>query len=49
MSKESGIIIVIYTEQDEFIYRGLRLMEVLVVWSERRLLSEIVRIEVRRK
>lgn len=49
MSKEEGIIIVIYTAKDEFTYRGLRLMEVLVRFSERRLLSEIVRIEVRRK
>jgi hypothetical protein len=49
MRKESEIIIVIYTEQDEFIYRGLRLMEVLIIWSERRLLAEIVRIEVKRK
>jgi hypothetical protein len=49
MCKEERIIIVIYTEKDKFTYRGLRLMEVLVAWSERRLLSEIVRIEVKRK
>jgi len=49
MSREEGVIIVIYTAKDEFTYRGLRLMEVLVIWSERRLLSEIVKIEVRRK
>ena len=48
MSKEGGIIIVIYTERDEYKYEGLRLMEVLVRFSERRLLSEIVKIEVRR-
>jgi hypothetical protein len=48
MSREGGIIIVIYTEKDKFQYKGLRLMEALVNWSERRLLSEIVKIEVRR-
>jgi hypothetical protein len=49
MCKEGGIIIVIYTEKDKYKYEGLRLMEVLVRFSERRLLSEIVRIEVKRK
>jgi hypothetical protein len=48
MGVKENIIIIIYTEKDEYKYEGLRLMEVLVRYSERRLLSEIVRIEIRR-
>lgn len=48
MGVKENIIIIIYTEKDEYKYEGLRLMEVLVRWSEKRLLSEIVRIDVRR-
>lgn len=48
MGVKENIVIVIYTASDEFKYEGLRLMEVLVRWSEKRLLSEIVKIEVRR-
>jgi hypothetical protein len=48
MGVKENIIIIIYTEKDEYKYEGLRLMEVLVRFSERRLLSEIVKIEVRR-
>jgi len=48
MGVKENIMIIIYTEKDKYKYDGLRLMEVLVRFSERRLLSEIVRIEVRR-
>ena len=48
MGVKKNIIIIIYTASDEYKYEGLRLMEVLVRFSERRLLSEIVRIEVRK-
>jgi hypothetical protein len=48
MGVKENIIIIIYTEKDEYKYEGLRLMEVLVRYSERRLLTEIVRIEIRR-
>ena len=48
MGVKENIIIVIYTGHDEYKYEGLRLMEVLIRFSERRLLSEIVKIEVRK-
>ena len=46
MTTIKGTTIKIYTINAEFVYRDKRLMESIVIFSERRLLSEIVRIEV---
>ena len=46
MSNKDETIIKIYTDKNEFVYKGKRLMEVLVEFSQHRLLSEIKLIKV---